>query len=160
MATRALVAMVMACAAACGCVHTDFANTSGVVVPARSADCHLDVFFRAPPPYPYVVLGLVSTNSMAPPVFAIGETDITVIRRMMEEACTIGAQGLMNVTAYSEPVRVGKGHWKSSNGSALAFVYVDPSGRRVPPPNVPRLVMQASSFPLPAAPVKAKDGPP
>jgi hypothetical protein len=120
--------------AAGGCVHTGFASSTAVVVPARSPDCHLDVFFQGPPPYPYAVLGAVATVSTKPRLFAIGENTGVAVRRMMEQACAVGAHGLMNVAANSELIRVRKGYRWNTTGSAVAFVYVDPSGRPLAPP--------------------------
>jgi hypothetical protein len=133
MSGRFWATIVLGCAAA-GCVHTGFAGTTAVVVPARSPDCHLDVFFEGAPPAPYAVLGGVATVSTKPRLFAIGESSVVAVRRLMEQACAVGAHGLMNVAAQSELVRVRKGYRQSTTGSAVAFVYVDPSGRPLPPP--------------------------
>jgi hypothetical protein len=132
---RLLATIVLGCLGA-GCVHTGFARTTALVVPARSPDCHLDMFFfsEGPPPVPYAVLGAVATVSTKPRLFAIGENTVVAVRRMMEQACVVGAHGLMNVAAQSELIRVRKGYRKTTMGSAVAFVYVDPSGRPLPPP--------------------------
>jgi hypothetical protein len=133
--TRALLlaSMVMGCAVA-GCVHTDFSRTTSLVVPGRSPDCRLDLVVQGTPSYPYAVLGLVRTESAAPPLFAIGEDDFAAAQRVKRQACAAGAHGLMNVFANSELVRFGKGRWKSTTASALAFVYVDAVGRPLPAP--------------------------
>ena len=130
---RSLATMVIGCVAA-GSVHTGFAGTTRMMVPVRSPDCHLDMCFQAPPPRPYLVLGAVATVSTKPRLFAVGENADVAIRRMMERACLVGAHGLMNVAANSELIRVRKGHRKRTMGSALAFIYVDASGRPLPPP--------------------------
>jgi hypothetical protein len=89
---------------------------------------------EGPPPSPYAVVGAVATVSTKPRLFAIGENTDVAVRRIMEQACAIGAHGLMNVVATSELVRVRKGYRWSTTGSAVAFIYVDPSGRPLPPP--------------------------
>jgi hypothetical protein len=129
-----LAATVLMGGVGAGCAQTGFATTTDLMVPARPPGCHLDVVFQQPPPYRYAVLGLVATNSTAPALFAFGENDIAVMRRMMDEACTAGAHGLMNVAVSQEMVRVGRGYWKSTKGGAMAFVYVDAAGRPLPPP--------------------------
>jgi hypothetical protein len=120
--------------AASGCAHTGFDRTTSMVVPGRSPDCHLDMYFQGPPPYPYVVIGAVATVSTKPRLLAIGENTLVAIRRMREQACAVGAHGLMSVAANSELIRVRKGHWKSTTGGAVAFVYVDAFGRPLPAP--------------------------
>src|SRR5215831_9396573 len=120
--------------AAAGCVQTTFTRMTALEVPARPADCHLDVVWERPPPYRYVELGLVTTDTTSPHLFAAGENEIVSMRRVMEQACTAGAHGLMNVTAQTRLVPVGKGTWKEITGSAVAFVYVDASGRPLSPP--------------------------
>jgi hypothetical protein len=134
----ATMAMVMGCAVA-GCVHTGFTATTSMVVPARAPTCYLDVFFQEQPPYPYVVLGPVGTSSAAPEMFALGENDIVTMRRMMEQACAVGAHGLLHAGESTQFVRMGKGYWKRTSGSAIAFVYVDAYGRPLPPPTGPRV---------------------
>ena len=139
MTTARLVTTMALGWAAAGCVHSGFMKTTDLVVPARPPDCHLDVSFQgeAPPLSPYVALGSVWTNSMAPELFVVGENNVVAMRRMLEQACTVGAHGVMNAAANSQLVRVGKGHWKSTTGSAVAFVYVDASGRPLQPPPPP-----------------------
>jgi hypothetical protein len=124
--------------AASGCAHTGFDRTTSMAVPARSPDCHLDMYFQGPPPYPYVVIGAVATVSTKPRLLAVGENTVVAIRRMREQACAVGAHGLMSVAANSELIRVRKGYRKSTTGSAVAFIYVDASGRPLPPPAVGR----------------------
>jgi hypothetical protein len=126
-----LLTLVLGLAVA-GCVHTGFTRTSGIVLPARSPDCYLDVL-QGPPPYPYVVFGEVTTHSTAPTLLAIGDNNVSAIRRLTEQACTVGAHGLMAVSVDSRRVRVGKGYWSSTTWGAMTFVYVDPSGRPLPP---------------------------
>jgi len=119
--------------AVAGCVHTHFTRTTGLVVPARAPHCHLDVVFQGAPSDPYVVLGGVATNSSAPALLVFGETDVAAMRRLTEQACTVGAQGLMNVALNTQLVWAGRGRWKSTAGTAWAFIYVDPLGRPLAP---------------------------
>jgi hypothetical protein len=125
--------MVMACTAT-GCVHTSFTRTADIVVPARAPGCYLETAFERPPPHPFVVLGQVTTTSEAPIIFAFGENSFVAMRRVMEQACAVGAHGLMHVGTDTQLIRVGKGYWKRTWGNAVVFVYVDPSGRPLPPP--------------------------
>jgi len=132
-AASLLATVVMGCAVA-GCVHTGFARTTGLAVPARAPGCSLDIVFQGPPPYPYVVIGQVMTNASGPEILAIGQNDVVAMRRVTEAACAAGAHGLMNIATSSERVRVGKGHWKTTRGAAMAFVYVDAFGRPLSAP--------------------------
>jgi hypothetical protein len=134
---RVLATLVMGFAAA-GCVHSGFARMAAVEVPARSPGCRLDVVFEGPPPAPYLELGEVISETTVPAAFAIGQNDAVTMRRVMAQACAIGAHGLMNIAASTERVGVGRGRWMNTRGSALAFVYVDASGRPLPPPDGPR----------------------
>jgi len=131
--TALLAAMALGVAAA-GCVHSSVTRTATVAVPARAADCHLDVLFQGPPSRPYVVLGQVTTDSELPALFALGENDIITIRRLEEQACAAGAHGLMSVITSSDLLWAGRGQWRSTMGGALTFVYVDGAGRPLPAP--------------------------
>lgn len=160
---RLVLATVVMGLAGGGCVHTGFTSATGIVVSARPADCHLDVVFQGPPPYPYAVLGQVTTSSLGPRLFTIGDNNIVAIRRMTEEACAVGAHGLMNVVADSQLVGVGKERWKRTDGGAVAFIQVDAYGRPLPPPDSPRDVIPPGAYPssvAPAAPSPAVAAPP
>lgn len=128
------------------CVHTGFTPTTGIQLQPRAQNCYLDMIFQGPPPYAYVILGQVSTDSTAPGLFALGESNDTAVERMKEEACRVGAHGLMQVGANSQGTWNNQGYSKSTSGGATAFIYVDPSGRPLPPPNAPRLVIQQGAY--------------
>ncbi len=138
---HALASVLLAAASAAGCVHTRFTRTTGLVVPARAPGCHLDMTFRGPPPRPYVVLGQVATDSTTRSLLVIDENEVAAVRRLMEQACAVGAHGLMDVATDSQHVWTGKGYWNTTIGAAVAFVYVDASGRPLPPPPDPRAVI-------------------
>lgn len=137
--------------AAAGCVHTGFTPTTGLALPGRPPNCYLDMIFQGRPAYPYVVLGQVTTDSTAPGLFALGESNDVAIQRMKEQACAVGAHGLMNVGANSQGVWTGDGYSKSTSGGAVAFIYVDPSGQPLAPPNGPRVIIQPGAYPNPVA---------
>jgi hypothetical protein len=91
------------------------------------------------------VLGPVQTASSSPQVFyGLGDSNAEPIQRMIDQACVAGAHGLMsvNVETYRPPVK----GWKSTKASAVAFVYVDASGRVLPPPKGPRVEIPLSAF--------------
>jgi hypothetical protein len=142
--------LVVLVAAGSGCVHTGFTPTTGMNLPPRAQNCYLDMIFQGPPPYPYVVIGQVSTDSTAPGLFALGENNDVAVQRMKEQACLVGAHGLMQVGASSQGVWTGNGYSKSTSGGAVAFVYVDPSGRPLQAPNAPRVVIQQGAYAQPA----------
>jgi hypothetical protein len=144
-------ASVVLVAGAGGCIHNGFTPTTGLSLPPRPENCYLDMIFQGMPPYPYVVIGQVSTDSTAPGLFALGESNDVAIQRMKEQACLAGAHGLMQVGANSQGTWTGNGYSKSTSGGAVAFIYVDPAGRPLPPPNAPRLVIQPGAYPNPAA---------
>ncbi|HXT95392.1 MAG TPA: hypothetical protein VN853_03780 [Polyangia bacterium] len=153
-----LATMVMGFATA-GCVHTGFTPTTGLALPARPPNCYLDLIFQGRPAYPYVVLGQVTTDSTAPGLFALGESNDVAIQRMKEEACAVGAHGMMNVGANSQGVWDGNGYSKSTSGGAVAFIYVDPSGQPLAPPNGPRVIIQPGAYPSPVAAAAAPPPP-
>jgi hypothetical protein len=117
-----------------------------MVVAARPPDCYLDVVFQGEPTRPYVALGAVATDSTGPQLFTIGENNVVAVRRVVEQACALGAHGLMNLAANTQYVPVGKGNWKSTTASAVAFVYVDASGRPLPPPDGPSAAVQPGAY--------------
>jgi hypothetical protein len=117
-----------------GCVHTGFTRTTAMVVRARAPGCYLDLVSPGPPRKPYVELGQIATDSRSPRVlYGLGENNVSDLRRMMNQACAIGAHGLMYLSVNSHHTGLAKG-WDSTTGTAVAFVYVDRSGRPLPPP--------------------------
>ena len=162
--TAKRLAAVVVLAGACGCIHTGFTPTTGLNLPPRPQNCYLDMIFQGNPPYQYVVLGQISTDSTAPGIFALGESNDVAVQRMKEQACLVGAHGLMQVGANSQGVWTGDGYSKSTSGGAVAFIYVDPQGRPLPPPNAPRIVIQPGAYPNQApsgyAPVNYQQPPP
>jgi hypothetical protein len=145
-----------------GCIHTGFTPTTGLNLPPRPQNCYLDMIFQGLPPYPHVIIGQVSTDSTAPGIFALGESNDVAVQRMKEQACLVGAHGLMKVDASSQGVWNGDGISKSTSGGAVAFVYVDPQGRPLSPPTAPRIIIQPGAYPNPAAggPTQASWAPP
>ena len=132
-------ALLMACLAA-GCTHTGFVRTTAAVgVPARSPNCALDVVFDGPPPSRYVVLGDIWTNWTAPRPLALGDSDVATMRRLTQQACAMGAHGLMNVLVIRRTPQ-GRG-WKSTAATGEVFVYVDDSGRPLTPPDRTRILV-------------------
>ncbi len=130
---RLLATLVMGCATAGCVVHTGFTKATSTAVPSRSPDCRLEVRFQGTPRDRYAVLGLVTTDGLAPGLFALGQSDVASVRRMSQEACEVGADGLMNVAVTTRFIWTGRGYWKHTTGEALAFIYVDASGRPLPP---------------------------
>ena len=106
------------------------------------------------PPYPYVVIGQISTDSTAPGLFALGENNDVAVQRMKEQACLVGAHGLLQVGANSQGVWTNDGYSRSTSGGAVAFIYVDPAGNPLPAPNAPRVVIQPGAYaqPTPSIP--------
>jgi hypothetical protein len=137
------------------CVHTNFTPTTGLQLAQRPENCYLDVILQGQPPYPHVVIGQVSTDSTAPGLFALGENNSVAMERIKEEACRVGAHGLLKMEANSHGVWTNNGYSKSTTGGAVAFIYVDPSGRPLPPPNGPRVVIQPGHFASQPAPAPA-----
>lgn len=132
------------------CVHTGFTPTTGLALPARPPNCYLDQIFQGIPPYPYIVIGKISTDSTAGGLFAIGEDNNKAIKRMREQACQVGAHGLLNMDANSHGSWTSDGYSKSTTGGAVAFVYVDQAGRPLPPPNAPAVLIQRGAYAAPA----------
>lgn len=64
--------------------------------------------------------------------------------------CLVGAHGLMQVGANSQGSWTSNGYSKSTSGGAVAFVYVDPTGRPLPPRYAPRILIQPGALPNPA----------
>lgn len=149
---KSLSSMVLLGLAVSACVHTGFTPTTGLYLPPRGEGCFLDMIFQGPPPYPYVIIGQVQTDSTSPGLFALGESNEKAVERMKEEACRRGAHGLMQMGANSQGVWTGNGYSKSTSGNAVAFVYVDPAGRPLAPPGAPRIVIQPGAYPNPVQP--------
>jgi hypothetical protein len=99
----------------------------------------LDVVFDGPPPSRYVVVGDIWTNWTAPRPLALGDSDVATMRRLTEQACAIGAHGLMNVLVIRRTPRA-RG-WKSTVGTGVAFVYVNDSGRPRTAPDRTRIIV-------------------
>ena len=99
---RGVLALVLATTAA-GCVHTGFTRTSPLELPPRPGNCYLDLILEGLPPAPYVVLGRVSTDSTAPGLWAIGESEEVAVSRMREEACRVGAHPSDRVVRVGTP---------------------------------------------------------
>lgn len=74
------------------------------------------------------------------------------MERLQQEACRVGAHGLLQAGAQSQGVWTGDGYSKSTTGAAVAFVYVDVNGRPLPPPSGPQLVIHPGAYSAPAAP--------
>lgn len=144
---RLATAIVMSCLTA-GCVHTGATKTTAIEVPARSPSCGLDVVFQGQPPHPYVVLGEVDTNWTAPPLFAVGDSDVATMRRLTDRACAMGAHGLMNIVVARRQ-GFGRKSWKSTSVTTEAFLYVDESGRPLAPPNRTRIIVPPAAVPEP-----------
>ena len=126
----------------------------------RPEGCYLDMIFQGVPPFPYVVIGRVTNDSTAPGLFALGENNEVAMDRLKDEACQVGAHGLLKADAQSEGTWTGNGYSKSTTGAALAFVYVDPYGRPLPPPTGPRLMIHPGAYSVPAAPPPPAPPPP
>ena len=138
-----------AIALSAGCVHNGFVPATAMQLPERPEGCYLDMIFQGVPPFPYVVIGKVTTDSTARGLWALGENNSVAMERLHNEACRVGAHGLMQAGAQSMGTWTGNGYSKSTTGEALAFVYVDASGRLLPPPAGPRPVIQPGAYPVP-----------
>jgi hypothetical protein len=149
-----LLGVVLALSA--GCVHNGFVPSTAMQIPSRPEGCYLDMIFEPAPPFPYVILGKVTTDSTAPGLWALGEGNDVAMERLRDEACRVGAHGLMQAGSQSVGVWNNNGYSKSTTGEALAFVYVDAAGRPLPPPNGPRTVIHPGSLGVPPPP----SGPP
>ncbi len=151
MARAGLALAVLTGLAVAGCIHTnftrtDFTRTAAVVPPSRSPDCHLEIAFSGPPRRPYVVLGQVWTDSSAPQIlYGRFDTNAAPIQRLIQRACVAGAHGLMSVVVETHGPWLPKG-WKSTRAAAVAFVYVDASGRLLPAPSGPQVEIPVSDF--------------
>lgn len=143
------MALGLAIALGSGCVHNAFTPATARKLPPRPEDCYLDLVFHGEPPAPYVVLGSLTTESDAPGLFALGEGNEAALTRLREEACRVGAHGLLQAHAQSQGVWTRDAYSKSTSGSAVAFIYVDPAGAPLPPPRGPRLMIQPGAAPPP-----------
>ena len=140
MSSHRLSAILLVACLTAGCVHTGATKTAAVEVPARAPTCGLDVVFQGQPPHPYVVLGEIDTTWSAPRLFAVGDSDVATMRRLTEQACAMGAHGLMNVVIARRRT-LGRGGWNSTSGTTEAFLYVDQTGRPLAPPERTRIVV-------------------
>lgn len=120
-----------------GCVHTGFVPTSDLYPPPRPEHCALDVVLDGRPAQPYVVIGRVSVDGVAPSLFALGENQTAVLRRLEAKACAVGAHVIFDVNAETSGKWDDDGLSRSTTGSALAAVYVDEDGYPLPPPGPP-----------------------
>src|ERR1043165_1152788 len=125
--TRARHALLLAAGVALGsaCVNSAFTPATTMKLSERPEGCYLDMIFHGVPPFPYVVIGRVTTDSTAPGVWALGEDNEAAMERLKAEACSVGAHGLLQVEAQSEGSWTHNGYSKSTTGAAVAFVYVD-----------------------------------
>lgn len=141
------------------CVHNAFLPTTTLRMPPRAEGCYLDIILQGEPPFPYVVIGRVTTDSTAPGLFALGENNEVAMERLRNEACQAGAHGLLHAGAESQGTWTGNGYSKSTTGAAVVFVYVDAAGNPLPPPTGPRLVIHPGSAMPPPAPPPPPDAP-
>jgi len=144
--------LVLAIMIGAGCVQTGFVPTTTLRLPSRPEGCYLDMIFHGEPPYPYVVIGSVTTDSTAPGLFAIGEGNEVAIQRTQQQACFVGAHGLLQVDSQSHGVWTQNGYSKSTTGAAVAFVYVDEAGRPLPPPSSAHPVIHPGAYAAPPPP--------
>lgn len=163
MSVGGVLSIVVAMCAGAGCVHNGFTPATNMQLASRPTGCYLDMVFDGTPPFPYVVIGRVSTDSTAPGLFALGETNDAAMARLQSQACVVGAHGLMHAGAASAGSWTSDGYSRSTTGSAVAFVYVDAAGRPLPPPRGPRVMIHAGSLapppPPPVAPPPAAPPP-
>jgi hypothetical protein len=144
--------IVLGVALSAGCVHNGFTPATAMRLPPRPEGCYLDMIFQGEPPYPYVVLGRVTTDSTAPGLFALGENNDAAMGRLQAEACEVGAHGLMQAGAASQGVWTGNGYSRSTTGAAVAFVYVDDAGRPQAPPTGPQMLIHPGALSAPPGP--------
>jgi len=143
-----LIFVVGVVAVGAGCVHNAFTPSTTMRFAPRPDGCYVDLIFLGEPPGPYVVIGRVSTESTAQGLFAIGENNEAAMERLKEEACRAGAHGLLQADTQAEGSWTKNGYSKSTTGAAVAFVYVDPYGRPLPPPRGPRVVIHPGAQPV------------
>lgn len=135
-----------------GCVHSAFQATTAMTLSPRPETCYLDVILDGAPPFPYVVIGRVTTDSTAPGLWAVGENSEAAMQRLQEEACRAGAHGILQPNSQSQGSWTKDGYSKSTTGAAVAFVYVDSSGRPLPPPSGAHVIIHPGAYAAPAAP--------
>lgn len=139
-------------AAGAGCVHSGFQATTTMALAPRPEGCYLDVILDGVPPFAYVVIGRVTTDSTAPGLWGLSENSQVAMERMQEEACRAGAHGILQPNAQSQGSWTKDGYSRSTTGAAVAFVYVDPSGRPLPPPRGPHVIIHPGAAAAPAPP--------
>jgi hypothetical protein len=127
--SRLLLALLLSSALA-GCVHTTFAATTTAKVPARAPNCPLEMVFDGRPRHPYLVLGSVGTDATERTLwFTRSQGDGRAVERLMATACASGADGLMSIVVAGQNGWGLAPRWRTTEASAVAFVYVDASGR-------------------------------
>jgi hypothetical protein len=142
-----------------------FTATSAIEAPARPADCHLDLVLDRHPERPYVVLGRVSSSWVGRGRAAARTSEAEVMRHLARAACRAGAHVLFLVETSSQdhPSPQGRAYFvRSLRGTAVAAVYVRPSGRLEPPPTAPRSVIRVpgslEGAPMPVEPAPGEAG--
>lgn len=119
-------------------VQTDFIPSTTVKFSERPADCYLDLVYFGEPPFPYVVIG-VMTNSMGSDAFALVENGVVAMNRLRAQACRVGAHGLFRASTHGSGTR--DEATRSTDRAALAFVYVDADGHPMSPPTGSQLII-------------------
>jgi hypothetical protein len=138
--SRSVIPLLAAASALAGCIHTGFVRTSPIRTRPRPANCYLDIILDGTtPPFPYVTIGRVSTDGTAPGVFALVETEDEALDRMREEACLAGGHFLMSSQTGSQGQWTPDGFSRSTRGTAVVGIYVQPDGTPLPPPRGPTL---------------------
>lgn len=127
-------------------VATDFTPSAAVAAPSRPPDCYLDVVFDRSPERPYVVIGRVSASWLGRGRVALAATEAEVVPLLRREACRAGAHVIFSIETSSQDHlllgRRGPRLARSVRGTAVAAVYVRPSGHLEPPPPGPGRVIR------------------
>ena len=144
--------LIIEIALGAACVNSAFTPSTTLRLQARPEGCYLDMIFQGAPPFPYVVIGRVTTDSSAPGLFALGENNEAAVQRLQDEACRVGAHGLLQLGAASQGSWTNGGYSRSTTGAAVAFVYVDAQGRPQGPPRGPSLVIHPGAYSPPPRP--------
>ena len=101
---------------------------------SRAKDCQIDVILDGKPERPHRVIGRVTTDSTAPGLFALGESQEKALKRLKQEACKAGGHVLFGIGTGSQGEWTGDGYSKSTQGAAIVAVYIDSAGNVMPPP--------------------------
>jgi hypothetical protein len=144
----------------CTSTSTSFTPTAGLSLPPRPADCYLDIIDTGSPPFAYVVIGRVATDSTSGGLVALGETNERTVERMRKRACRAGAHGLLQVSSNTQGHFTDRSFSKSSSGGAVAFIYVDANGQALPPPTRATLIIHQGAAAGPSATVRVVTPPP